>query len=310
MPLSQPPLQDRADSASSHAGHLGQNAGHAAGNAANSAQSAGIAAEHSTWFEWLARFGYAAKGVVYLIIGALAAKAAFSQGGATVGKNGAVRQIYQQPYGQVLLGIIVVGFVGVALWSFAQSLLNADGQKRDLKGYITRAAYFGIGLSYGGLAIAAAKLILSGGRSGAQGSSHSTQDWTARLLNAPAGVALVVLVGLVVLGVAAALFYTEAYKASFSKHMSLQQLGTHVRDFVLWSGRIGYAAMGVIACEIGIFLIVAAFKHQPGQARGLSGALSALIQQPWGQWLLGLVAFGLILYGLFNFTQALYHRIA
>jgi Domain of Unknown Function (DUF1206) len=76
-------------------------------------------------------------------------------------------------------------------------------------------------------------------------------------------------------------------------------------DYV--AGRIG--ALGVVFTEIAIFMVVAALRHDPNQARGLGGALRTLLQQPFGPYLLGLVALGLIAFGLFSLAEARYRRV-
>ncbi len=68
------------------------------------------------WLEPLARAGYAAKGVLYLLIGGLAAEVALEAGGATTNSRGAFRVVRDQPFGSALLGILAVGLGGYAIW--------------------------------------------------------------------------------------------------------------------------------------------------------------------------------------------------
>ena len=74
-------------------------------------------------------------------------------------------------------------------------------------------------------------------------------------------------------------------------------------------GRFGLAARGVVFAVIGFFLIQAARSSNASQVRGLGGALAALASQPYGPWLLGLVALGLVAYGIYNFVQARYRQM-
>ena len=69
------------------------------------------------------------------------------------------------------------------------------------------------------------------------------------------------------------------------------------------------AARGVVVGIMGGLLARAALNANPGQARGLGGALDSLHQQAWGTWLLALTATGLIVYGLFEYVRARYRRI-
>lgn len=75
-------------------------------------------------------------------------------------------------------------------------------------------------------------------------------------------------------------------------------------------GRLGLAARGVIFGIIGVFLIQAALQSNPNKAQGLDGALQELARQPFGAWILGTVATGLVAYGIYMLAQARYRRIA
>src|SRR5712691_5958128 len=151
--------------------------------------------------ELLARLGYAIKGVVYLIIGFLAVQLAVGVGGKATDQRGAIQTISASPLGKFLLVVVTIGLVGFALWCFIQALFDTEGKGRDAKGIIARIGYAAVGVAYAALAFGAYQLVAGTGNVG-QGSTASTQDWTTTLLKLPAGVALVVIVGLVVLGVA------------------------------------------------------------------------------------------------------------
>ena len=74
-------------------------------------------------------------------------------------------------------------------------------------------------------------------------------------------------------------------------------------------GRVGYAALGIVFIEIGVFLVVAALRHDPNQAQGLGGALRVMEQQPFGRLLLAIVALGLVAYGVYSVASARYRRV-
>lgn len=262
-------------------------------------------AVNSPWLEHYAHFGYAAKGVVYLIIGGLAGAAALGIGGALTDQTGAVRAIYQRPFGGFLLIVGAIGWLGYALWCELEALLDTENKGTKLKGILTRVGYGVVGLIYIGLAVAALGLALHKGNGG-KDSNAQAQDWTALLLRFPAGVALVVLGGLIVLAIAAALFY-RAYKADF--RAQLRGGSGEVRTGIVVLGRIGYAALSVVFTIIGFFLIVAATRRDPHAAKGLGGALGTLLGQPFGHLLLALVALGLIAYGIYSLSEARYRRI-
>ena len=101
----------------------------------------------------------------------------------------------------------------------------------------------------------------------------------------------------------------RAYAAKLDKRLMLERLGGEGRRAVTWVARFGIAARGVVFAIIGVFLIVAAWRYNAGEARGLEGALATLRRQPFGQWLLAVIALGLVAYGIYQFVRARYRRI-
>jgi hypothetical protein len=261
----------------------------------------------SKWVTLLARLGYAIKGVVYLFIGVLAAQLALGQGGKATDQRGALQAIAALPFGKFLLIVVTIGLVGYALWSLIQAIFDTEGKGRDAKGIIARVGYAIVGISYAALAFGAYHLVAGTGSVG-KNSTTQTQDWTALLLREPFGVALVIIVGLGVLGIAGYLFY-RAYSANFQRQLTLTGVAAQLRKWLVYLGRFGYAALGVVFTIIGIFLIVAAVQHNPTEAKGLDSALLELARQPFGPVLLIVVALGLIAYGAYSFVEARYRHV-
>jgi hypothetical protein len=277
-----------------------------AGRGANRA-ARNVASSH--WMTVLARFGYAAKGVVYLIIGWLAVQLVIGAGGKTTDQRGALQTIYEQPFGKFLLALVVIGLLGFAIWCFLQAWFDTEGNGSDIKGILGRLGYAITGVSYAILAFGAFQLVTrTGTGSATKSTTSSTQDVTAQLLQHSWGVAVVVILGLIVIGVACYMF-AKAFTARFQRRLALTGLSAQLRRGVIFLGRFGYAALGVVFSIIGIFLIVAAVQHNPHEAKGLDAALRTLIQQPFGPVLLGIVALGLIAYGVYSFVEARYRRV-
>jgi hypothetical protein len=279
-----------------------QNAGHAANRTARTAAT-------SRWMTILARLGYAAKGVVYIIIGWLALQLAIGAGGKTTDQRGALQIISEQPFGKFLLVLVGIGLVGFAIWCFLQAWFDTEGKGSDIKGIIARIGYAVTGVAYAILAFGAFQLIAGMRTSNAtKSTTASTQDVTAQLLNHSWGVALVVILGLIVIGVALYMF-ARAITAKFQRRLLLTGLSARLRGGVIFLGRFGYAALGVVFSIIGIFLIVAAVQHNPHEAKGLDAALRTLAQQPYGPLLLGIVALGMLAYGVYSFVEARYRKV-
>jgi len=258
----------------------------------------------SLWVERLARFGYAAKGVVYGIVGLLAAQAALGTGGRTTDTQGALQEIILQPFGKFLLGVVALGLIGYVVWRFVQAIKDPENKGTDAKALAQRLGYAGNGLIYAGLALSAVQLILGSGG----GNSNSTEDWTARLLSQPFGQWLVGTIGAFIIGLGFYQFY-KAFTAKFRKELNLAELSHTEQKWVMGISRFGLAARGIVFCVIGFFLIQAAYQSDASEARGLGEALQILAEQSYGPWLLGTVGFGLLAYGTYMVIQARYRRI-
>lgn len=256
--------------------------------------------------EKFVRLGYATKGIVYGLIGLLAVTAAFSTGGKTTGSSGALHTIAAQPFGQILLGAIAIGLAGYALWRFIESFLDPENKGTDAQGIGNRLGYLGSGLAYSGMALEAGRLAF--GRGGG-GSGDSKEDWTALVLEQPLGRSLVGLVGAIAIGVGFYYLFYRAYKIKFRKKLNLSELHPDQQKWLVQVCRFGVAARGFVFTAIGFFVMQAAYQYNSDKVRGLDGILQTLARQPFGKFLLGIVALGLIAYGIHMAVQARYRRL-
>ncbi len=256
----------------------------------------------------LARLGYAARGVVYVIVGALAARVAMGERSRVEGTRGALAEIIEKPFGRVMLAIVALGLFGYALWRLVQAGLDPERKGSDAGGAVKRLGYALSGIIHAGLALTAARMVM-GSSSGGGGDGSQTQTWTARLMEAPAGRWLVALVGLGFAAYGIYQFYRAA-KSDLAKRLDLGKMRARTREMAIRAARAGVAARGVVFLLIAYFLVRAAIDYNPAEARGLQGALEALRDASYGPWLLGIVALGLIGYGLFEIVKARYRRIS
>ena len=261
----------------------------------------------SPWLEGFGRCGYVAKSVVYTLVGVLAAQAALGTGGTTTDARGALPQIIQAPFGQVLLAATAIGLVGYGLWRFIQAGMDTENKGANAQGLLTRGTYIIIGVSHLVLALSALQLLL-GSDGDSSGGDSSAQDRTTWLLSQPFGQWLVGLVGLVVIGVGLYQWY-QAYSSKFRDQLKLAEMSSTQQRWGTRLGRLGFAARGVVFGIVGSLLIAAAIHAEPQEARGLGGALTTLAEQPFGSWLLGVLAVGLIAYGVYVLVEARYRRM-
>ena len=261
-------------------------------------------ATNSSWFERLARFGYGAKGVVYLVGGALSTRAAFGLGGTTTDSRGALQAILSEPFGQLMLVLIGVGLIGYVLLRLVQALMDPEHKGSDAKGIASRIGYLMSALVYAALAWTALRLATgSGGASNTQG-----QGWVARLFALPLGRWVVGIAGVVVICGGLYQLY-KAYSVDFSEHLRWNEMSATERTWAVRLGRLGLAARGVVQGLIGLLLIEAALWVDPNRVQGTNGAFQALGRSPLGSWAVGVVAAGLAAYGVYMLAAARYSRI-
>jgi hypothetical protein len=255
----------------------------------------------------LGRCGLAAKGGVYVLIGIAAARVALGTGDETIDSTGALGRIMEMPFGSWLLGAVALGLAGYTVWRAVQALLDTEHKGSDLKGLWARGAYLLSAAAYATLTLAAVRLLVDAGAESASGEG-AAQDWTARLLEQPFGPWLVALVGLGLIG-SGVFQLTRAVTTKFRDRLQTWSMSAREQTFAVWAGRFGHVARGVTFAIMGIFLVLAAFRQDPGEAKGVAGALNSLAEQPYGPFLLGGVASGLACYGLYMFVEARYRRI-
>jgi hypothetical protein len=259
----------------------------------------------ATWIERLARFGYISKGVVYGIIGLLAAQAAIGTGGETTDAVGALEALVEQPFGQILLALIAIGLIGYVLWRFVEAIKDPENKGSDAKGLLQRGSYILNGLIYAGIAYSAVRILLG---LSTNNNGNAPADWTARILAQPFGQWLVGTGGAFIIGLGFYQFY-KAFTTKFRREFNLTDLTEREKKWVIGICRFGLFARGVVFCIIGWFLIQAATQYDPQAAGGLDKALQTLGEQAYGPWLLGIVALGLVAYGIYMVVKARYSQL-
>lgn len=262
--------------------------------------------DRDRWLVWLARAGYATRGVVYTLVGVLALMLAAGRGGGTEDTKGALASVLARPGGQAMLAVIALGLFCFALWRFCQAVYDADDKGSDAKGLAIRAGYVFGGLTSIALGIFSLGLAFGSRSAAAASDGNATeQRWTAWLMSQPFGPWLVAFVGAFIVAVGIAQF-VHAVKEKFVRELDMPH---DVARKVIPVCKLGFVARGIVYLIIGGFLVLAAWQNDPSEARGLEGALDTLRQQPYGPWLLGFVALGLVGFAIYNFISARYRRI-
>ncbi len=265
---------------------------------AQDAEAAARQVGNSRLVEYGARTGFAASGVLHLVMAWIAVRIAWAKGGGSADQSGAFGDLASKPGGQLLLWVVTVGFVLLAVWRLTEAVTGAPGADAKDRTF-DAVADAAKAVMFVGLAWVAARFA-SGGRSS---SSDSTRDFTGKLMAQPFGRALVVLVGVVVLAVAGYHLYkgwTEGFR---------DDLREHPGPAVMALGRVGYLAKGIALGVVGALFLVGGAKGSTKDTTGLDGALRTLLEQPFGKGLLTVVALGIGCYGVYSLACAKFARV-
>jgi|SRR5215204_4042518 len=263
-------------------------------------EQAAVQAVQSTPMKLLGRIGLAAYGVVHLLVAWLAIQVALGDS-AKADKNGALQTVAANPAGAFLLWVITIGLAAFVVWQLAQAVWGHRyaGERRNRKRLISLGEAFLFGY-----------VAYSAGRIAASGSAPSDADQkglVARLLAEPFGKALVVLAGLAVIAIAVFVI-RHGVKKRFVEDLDLTQANPSTRRSVIRLGQVGFTAIGIAYSIAGALVVVGAVKSDPSKATGLDTALKTLAAQPFGTFLLIIVAIGVAAFGVYLLFDARYRR--
>ena len=256
------------------------------------------------WVEPVVRVGYAAKGIIYILMGVLALRLALGfAGGRATDASGVLHLLLRQPMGVVLVGIIGIGILTYATWHIAESLTNARHRPATWRGRTDRALGVLKALVYGGVGWQAMRLVL-----GLRDTSTNPDGYARDAMRVPLGDVLLVLIGI---GIAVyGLFeIRKSWSGRFDDDLDEGRARGEV-PLLLGIGRWGMGARGVILILMGTGLAQAGLEQRAANARGYAESMWTLFAQPSGRWLLAVVAAGLVCFGILQLLHARFARLA
>ncbi len=273
--------------------------------AAGSAMGAAHQAGKSDSLEHLARIGLIAYGVVHLLVAWLALQLAWGGGGESADQSGAMRTLAESPLGKPLLWVLGIGLIALAAWQAAEVFRWRSGWSASGKERTKALRKSGNALVKAVIYVTLAVLAIRFATGAGQSSSSSQQETTAGVFGWPAGEWLVGAAGLVLIGVGA-WHVRKGFNKHFLKQIDTSEASPSALRLVTRLGQIGFPGKGVALAGVGALLIWAAVTFDPSKARGLDGALRAILDLPFGRILLTLVAVGIAAFGAFCLVRARY----
>ncbi len=253
---------------------------------------------NSVWLERGVRIGLVAYGVVHLLIGWLALQLAFHDPSGAASQQGAMQELAQQPYGDVLLWAVALGLFLLAVWQLSEALVG-HRKDDDPKRLAKRAVSVGRAVVYAVLGYSALGTALG------EESTSSKDRLTAKLMELPLGQLIVGALGVAIIAVGVALA-RYAVTRSFERHLEPGATAGSSGTAVTRLGQVGYASKAIAFAVAGGLFVWAAYTYDPKKAGGLDAALHTLQGAAFGPWLLALVGLGIACFGLYCFAWARY----
>lgn len=257
--------------------------------------------EAPRWVVPVMRFGYAARGVVYIIVGVLAVLAAW-RGGQAEGTAGALKSLRDEPWGVPALWVIGIGLFAYAIWRLVDAWLDLEDCGHGFKGVIARIGQTVTGLIHAGLGVEALRLGMG---SGGSGGSEGSRSLASRLLETQNGPTIMMIIGVITIGAGGYYAYkgiAEKYKEHIRCTATTERLDPAIKA--------GLVAHGIVIALVGVFLFYAGLNTDPGQAGGVGKAFATVRAQPFGRILLGLLGLGMLGFALYCFVEAIYRVVA
>lgn len=275
-------------------------------SSALSTGTGGVASAAAPWIERVARVGFAAKALLYAIVGGLALQAALGHGGKTTGTRGALREVIDKPFGKIILLVIAVGLLGYAAWRVVEGVADPERKGSDAKGIALRGSFIVRGIAHAILAVQALRVASSHGGGGEDGAA--AKEATSRAMSLPHGEWVVLLLGAVIAGFGLYQLY-RGIQAKLGKQLDFAGLRREAGPWAIVVSRFGIAARGVVFAMIGVLMMRAGRDENASESGGIGEALDALGDGANGWIILAVAAAGLVAYGAFEAIQARYRHI-
>ena len=257
--------------------------------------------------KWLARVGFLVKGVLYMVIGALALQVAAKAGGRVTGTRGALTTVLGQPF----------SVVRCCSWSWLGFSATPPGASFKDSSIQTAWATIGVALrSVRASWFAGPCTRCWAGRHSAfiEGCRPRREPASVRSPPRHSG-------GRSVIG----WWYSRGSVSSASpcskvdqvitcrleRNLDVEEMRREAGEWAVGLSRFGVAARAVVFALLGWAIVVAGWFRDPSEVGTTASSFRTLAAQPGGlgRWLLGVTAAGFVAYGFYEIIHARYLHI-
>ncbi|MGY1784640.1 DUF1206 domain-containing protein [Geodermatophilus sp. SYSU D00698] len=264
-------------------------------------------AARSRLLEHVARAGLVGYALIHLLVAWLALQLGWGTPGLvtpaeSTDSAGALALLAATPLGNVLLWVLAGALAGLCLWQAVEVLrhhhrLPPPGRERRAA-LVQVVKTVGTAALYGYLAVAAVRQAL-----GLVQPPAEDREAVRGVLSWPAGQELVVGVAAVVVGIG--LYHVrKGLRSDFLGEIDLRTVAPALCRLTHRFAQLGFVLKGVALVLVGGIVGWAAATFDPARATGLDGALRAVAGEPYGRWLLVVVATGLASFAVYLLARA------
>ncbi len=237
-----------------------------------------------------------------MAIGVLTTMAAFNLGGFKAGSFTLMNFLAENALGRALLIVWAAALSGYVFWRVFESIADRRGYGNDLAGIAERIGFGFGGLVYAFLAVSAMLVALN-----PQTSSWLKETDVQHLIQSDLGKFTVMAIAVGMLGATLNEFYI-AISRKFARTINIESVKPFYRKLILSCGMIGYASRGITLGIASFLLWDSAFTRRDLEDTNKEAAFSVM-EYLFGNWTLGFIAIGFIIYSFYVFVEVRYRKL-
>jgi len=245
-------------------------------------------------------FGLVARGALYIALAILALDLVFGNRGQDADPRGAMHDLAHNPFGVVVLVILVIGFAAFALLHLYRAIADPDNKTSRRVQDVFWAVVNGL------LCALAASFLLSPSKPSGN-TDQTDKTFSAKVMDMSGGRLLVGAVGLAILGYGLYLLW-RALDDDRQDERAVIEAAPNETPAVRTLARVGNIGRGAVLGLIGFFVLIAAITHDPNKTEGIDGALKSLLGHGWGVVAVFLIALGFAAFGVYSIARAWVNR--